>query len=309
MKRAWILIMLLWGTAHGQSIDYWHHPGFRYRQQAWAHFDNDFFVATDRYYSQGMAVCYKLPVPTKSWFNNLFLPLKGGQNTIGFAVDHMAFTPSTIAFDSLLSNDRPFAGTARLNLLFESVDTDGNRALSWYVSGGFIGKEALGKELQTGVHRITDNPHPKGWHHQIRTGLLLDAGIHAQQRYVTFGRWFVAIAEESAHIGTSRIDATLGTRVQLQLFTNNKHWGLAFYANPAFRFVGYDGTLQGSLLGQRSEYVIAAKDVSRMVFEREFGIIGTASIVSLSAVFNMHTRQYDAGMTHRWGGIRLVVYL
>ncbi len=309
MKRSLILIMLFCGTVYGQSIDFWQHPGFRYRQQAWLNFENDFFVWTDRYYSQGLAVCYKQPLKSESWFNNLFLPLKGGQTMMGFAAEHLAFTPSTIAFDSLLSNDRPFAGTVRLHLLFESIDPQRNSSLSWTLSGGIIGKEALGKELQTGVHRITGNPHPKGWHHQIRTGLLLDAGLFAQQQYMNFGRWFIAVAEESANFGTSRIDATLGTRIQLQLFTPNKRWGIAFYANPAFRFVGYDGTLQGSIIGQRSEYIIARKDVSRVIFEREFGILGTAGNVSAMAVFNMHTKQYDAGMTHRWGGLRLVIYL
>ena len=292
-------------SAFGQSVDYWHNLSFTRERQAWLTYENDIFAATDRYYSQGISVCYKNPVKEESKLSKLFFDIPGGAKTIGFGLDHMAFTPTTIAFDSIMYDNHPYAATFRANVLYETVNEERGNALSWMFSAGIIGPEAMGKEIQTAIHRATDNPIPKGWQYQINTGILLDAGIFARQRVAGIGRWFLLVAEENANLGTSRIDLNLGARMQLQLATKNSRYLFAVYFNPAGRFIGYDGTLQGSFISQPNIVTVASDRVSRAIFEREFGAIARVGNFSMTGVFNLHTRQYTNGMTHRWGGIRV----
>lgn len=302
----WIVTFLLLFSlnAFGQSIDYRSNLSDKSGRLAWLQYDNDFFAATDRYYSQGIALCYKLPVRETRFAKKLFLPLAGSRKQFGVGLDHMAFTPTTIAWDSVIHHDHPYAATIRLNFLFESIDSARQRSFSWMVSTGLIGPDARGKEMQTAIHRALENPLPKGWEHQVRNGFVLDLGINAQQRVLHFGQWMNLLVQESANAGTVRTDATLGTRLQVQYFTRRDRLRIVVYANPAVRFVGYDGTLQGATTSQRNEYTIAAKDVSRVILQREFGVNLQWGPMTATGVFQIQSHQYTGGLTHRWGGIR-----
>jgi len=305
VKTTLFFLLLFSVNGYSQSVDYWHNLSFPGERQAWIMYENDISAATDRYYSQGIAACYKQPLKEGSRLGKLFFPLPGAQKSIGFSGDHMAFTPTTIAFDSIMYDNHPYAATLRANVLFESVNPERGSALSWMLSAGVIGPEAQGEEMQTAIHRATDNPLPKGWDYQLNTGILLDAGMYARQRIAGAGRWFLLVAEESASLGTSRIDLSLGGKMQLQLSNKNARYLFSVYANPAIRLVGYDGTLQGSLIAQGSTVAVAGSRVSRVVFEREFGAMIRLGKFTMTGVFNLHSHQYNDGMTHRWGGIRV----
>jgi lipid A 3-O-deacylase len=308
MKRIVILLLFFAPVAFGQSIDYYEHLFYQKKKRFVFSFDNDFFVATDRYYSQGLSLAYKTPVlDPDHWTNGLFL-YKGGTKMAGFSIEQMGFTPTSIAYDTILSDDRPFAGTIRANFNFESIDSARNFALNWQLSAGIIGPEAFVGETQEAVHRWTDNPHPQGWENQIQTGLLLDANIYSHQQIAKAGTWLVLVSEEGANVGTSRIDLTLGPRIQVQWLTPGRDLHLALFANPAVRFVGYDGTLQGSLIGEKSPYVIRNADVSRVILEREFGAMARYKRFQMNGYVNINTRVYRTALPERWGGIRIIVF-
>lgn len=307
----WILLLVSMTAARvfAQSVDYWlHFPDEQRRAFAQLSYENDVFAATDRYYSQGIVACYKRPVGDSSDLRGFFLPLKKSRRQIGFGIDHMAFTPSSISWDSIQYYDHPYAGTLRLNALFETIDTAHDRSLAWTVSVGVIGPEALGYEMQSVIHKALDNPLPKGWKHQLSTGLLLDAGIHGEHRAPGTADWLIIVLEAAANAGTSRIDFTFGSRLGIMFATHNNFFRILLYMNPAFRFVGYDATLQGSLIGRSSNYFVPAKDVTRVVFEREFGISGRFKHLQISGVYQMHSNNYRQGMMHRWGGLRVGWY-
>lgn len=309
MKWMLLLVCVVAVRAFGQSVDYWlHFPDEQRKSYAFLGYENDFFAATDRYYSQGLVACYKRPVRDSSAFRGFFLPMSKARRQIGFGLDHMAFTPSSISWDSIVEQDHPYAATLRANVLFETIDTAHEEMLSWSLSLGIMGPEAFGGELQSAFHRSLDNPPPNGWSHQLSTGLLLDAGFHGEHRVSNTDQRLFLVLEAAANAGTSRIDATFGTRFGIQLKSRNNFLRFHAYMNPAFRFVGYDATLQGSLIGFKSEYVIPDKDVTRVVFEREFGISLRYKGLTLSGVMQLHTTNYRQGMLHRWGAVRVGWY-
>ena len=286
-------------------MDFWTNFSDKPGQVIWLNYENDFFASTDRYYSQGIAAVYKRPVSETGFGHKLFFRLPDSRKQFGAGVDHMAFTPTSIAFDSILMPNHPYAGTIRGNVFFESINDRKEQSFSWTASAGIIGPEAQGKEIQTGIHKALENPRPKGWEFQIQGGLLLDVGVNARQRIVGFGNWARLYTEESGNFGTARTDATLGARVQFQLYSKKDFLRVVAYFNPAVRFVGHDATLQGSIFNQRSPYTVPSEEITRIIFEREFGVNVQLGKLTASYTFQLHTKQYDAGMTHRYGGLRL----
>jgi lipid A 3-O-deacylase len=292
-----------------QSVDYLlHFPDEQRRAFAQLSYENDVFAATDRYYSQGIVACYKRPVGDSSNFRGFFLPMKKSRRQVGFGIDHMVFTPSSILSDSIPYYDHPYAGTLRLNAMFETIDTARDRSLAWTFSIGVIGPEALGYEMQTLIHKTFDNPLPQGWKHQLNSGLLIDAGIHGEHRAPGTPDWLIIVMDLGANAGTSRIDLTFGSRLGVMFASHNNFFRIHLYMNPAFRFVGYDATLQGSLISRSSDYFVPASDVTRVVFEREFGISGRFKHLQISGTYQMHSNNYRQGMMHRWGGLRVGWY-
>lgn len=302
-----LLSLLFVFSASGQEIDYRYHLNYMQKQEVFVNYENDLFLSTDAYYTQGTGLAYKRPVSDESRSVNKLFAGKGN-HTIGFGFDQLVFTPTTISTDSVLRNDRPFAATVRLNTLFETVDSAKNRAFSWTISAGIIGKQALGRETQTAIHRATKNEVPKGWQNQINTGLLLDLNVYAQQQLLAFGTWFILVAEETGWVGTSRINATLGTRLQLQYLSKNRKYAFGGYVNPAVTAIAYEGTLQGSLIGKESIYAVSAGQVRNIIFERECGAFFRLHNFEMNSVVNIFTNNFLGGNLQRWGGIKLKVY-
>lgn len=57
-------------------------------------YDNDYFAATDRNYTQGYSLELVAPGLRRNPVNNLFFRNKSGKNRYGIAVEHIGFTPA-----------------------------------------------------------------------------------------------------------------------------------------------------------------------------------------------------------------------
>ena len=273
--------------------------------QYWIAYENDLFTGTDRYYTQGTVFGYQRNLTKETKINQFFFPLPSSKKTIGFGLDHLGFTPSTIRSDSLLIGDRPYAATIRLNTFLQTTDTNNHRSLAWSVSLGIIGPEAFGKEIQTGIHRATNNFLPLGWQHQLNTGILLDLGFEVQQRILSIRKWASIDVTSSANLGLGRTDFSLGGYGFIQLA--NKAIGIKFYARPAIRLVGYDATLQGAIVGKSDEYHIEASQLYRLVSEQEIGVQIKIYKLSIAAWYHFQSSVFEGGMNHRWGGVKLII--
>ena len=111
--RHLILFLLLSAPAYAQMVD--NTASFRTvdaDSYIRLHYENDFFTATDYYYSQGINLEFVHP-----WFNDSFLTkmLIAGKDRVqkGIALEHNGFTPTSTESDSILYGDRPYAATRR----------------------------------------------------------------------------------------------------------------------------------------------------------------------------------------------------
>src|SRR4051812_49418585 len=110
MKLPLLFLFLLPFAAKAQSIDntppsaaggYSHYFRFSY--------ENDFFQATDRYYTQGIQAELVSPSLQHIPVMRLLIHPHSGSATYGVAVQHAGYTPTSISSDDILHGDRPFA--------------------------------------------------------------------------------------------------------------------------------------------------------------------------------------------------------
>lgn len=266
-------------------------------------YENDLFAQTDRYYTQGIVLGFKTFISAESRLNRLFFNVPAGRKRICLGFDQQVFTPTSIRSDSLLDQDRPYAATFGFTSVFETIDTLRNRIFGWQFSLGMIGPGALGKETQTGIHKATNNFLPLGWQHQLNTGLLVNFGAHVNYRVFAVRRWLGLDVNAQANLGTGNTSLLAGGKLNICLIKNR--FSIGFYTKPALRVVGYDATLQGSLIGLKSEYAVTSNRMKRLISEQETGIIVQLNHFSMDIWLRFQSRLFEGAMNHRWGGIRV----
>jgi hypothetical protein len=290
-------------NVHGQTIRYTSEINDTTSKSCFVQYENDLFVQTDRYYTQGIALGFKTAISKESHLKRLFFNVPNGRKRVCLGLDQQVFTPTSIQSDSLLDQDRPYAATLRLTSVFETADTLRHCISGWQFSVGMIGPVALGKETQTGIHKATNNVLPLGWQHQLNTGLLIDLGAHVNYRVIAIRRWLNFNVNAQANLGTGNTSLLAGGNLNLCLIKNRLIIG--FYTKPALRVVGYDATLQGSLFGLKSEYAIASNQMKRVISEQESGIMIQLNRFSIDTWLRFQSHLFDGATNHRWGGIRV----
>jgi len=273
------------------------------KKSCFLQYENDLFVQTDRYYTQGIALNYKAILRSTSFAAGFFFKVPASRKRLSLGLDQQVFTPTSIRSDSLLNHDRPYAATLRFTTVFESTDTLKNRLFGWQFSVGMIGAGAFGKETQTGIHKATNNFLPLGWQHQMNTGLLVDVGAHVNYRLIAIRRWLSLDVNAQANLGTGNTSLLAGGNLNLCLVKNK--FAIGFYAKPSLRIVGYDATLQGSIIGLKSEYRITSNQLERFISEQETGVRLQLNRCSLDVWLRFQSHLFEGAVNHRWGGIRL----
>ena len=76
-----------------------------------------------------------------------------------------------------------------------------------------------------------------------------------------------------------------------------------FYGQAKTNFIGYSATMQGGIFNRSSPYSIAAKDISRINFQADAGIIVNFKKLYLSYTQSFLTKEFRTGLYHRWGGV------
>lgn len=71
--------------------------------------------------------------------------------------------------------------------------------------------------------------------------------------------------------------------------------------------VGYDATLQGGVFNKSSPYTISSNDVTRFTFQSNAGVVVSLASLYLEYFQTYLTREFETGMSHQWGGVRVGV--
>ncbi len=274
-------------------------------------YDNDFFTATDRYYTQGIHVEVVHPglrkfVPTRA----LIRP-NGSHTRFGIAYEDDGYTASDLKLPQILTGDHPYAGTKQLRMFAIASDSARNTRLSSAMTLGIIGPGAAGGEIQTFIHKRTGNTLPQGWRNQIRNDIILNYEATIERPIAHVGSHLLIVGTGTARLGTYSTALSGGTSLIVGRVRNMFSASSAIsrgrtfyaYAKPQLQLVAYDATLQGGLLNRSSPYTIASRDVARAVYRQQIGLVYRSGSRYIEYFQSLASPEFRGARSHRTGGL------
>ncbi len=323
-QRILMIVAILFGSlvGTGQAID--NTASFRIidaKKYVRLHYENDYFTATDFYYTQGINLEIVDPTYYKFPLSKLLVAPKGTQRQFGISIEHNGYTPTSIESNDILYGDRPFAAALMLKSFAMSTDSARRRRITSSLSVGIIGPAAGGYEMQRAIHKWIGGQEPFGWQYQIQNEVVINYEAGLEKNIVSLSDNFLINGFATARIGTLSTKLSLGSVIMFGRFNssiaaifsgkNNSQRKVRFhlYAQPLINVIGYDATLQGGLFNHTSPYTISSDEVSRVTFQANYGGVLSFGSVQLEYFKTIISKEFETGTYHRWGGIRVAVKL
>ncbi|MCC7054293.1 MAG: lipid A deacylase LpxR family protein [Gemmatimonadaceae bacterium] len=276
-------------------------------------YDNDFFTATDRYFTQGLVLevidprLARLPIARA-----LFAP-RGSVSRVGIAYEDDGYTPSDLKAPGILHGDHPYVGTKQFRVMQLATDTLHRRRVTSALTLGIIGQGAGGAAIQTFIHRHTGNTTPRGWVHQVRNDAIVNYEVGIEEQVARAGDAVLLTTSGVARIGTFNTAATLATTLMLGRIGTpfsvapDRRRRVWVYLKPQLNVVGYDATLQGGVFNRSSPYTIPARDIARFVFRHQVGVVYRSGSRFIEYYRTDATREFRGALAHRSGGFLIGV--
>ncbi len=285
------------------------------------HYENDYFTATNYYYTQGINLEMVAPSYNKFPLSRL-LVTAGGRKQYGISIEHNGYTPTSIKSNDILYGDRPFAAALMLKTFSMSSDSMRRFRIVSSLTLGVIGSAAGGYEMQKSIHRWINGQEPFGWQYQIRNDAIANYEVGIEKNFISSGNTFLVNGFATARAGTLNTKFSTGAVVMLGRLNSAitsvfSKAGVAFtrkvkfhlYLQPVINVVGYDATLQGGIFNRSSPYTISNGDLSRITFEGNYGGVLSFKSIYLEYFKTIISKEFQTGDYHRWGGIRVGVKL
>lgn len=280
--------------------------------------DNDsyLFDGQDRYYTNGLFIYFRhAPDQTKLGSNleKLTYEITAGQKI---------YNPISGYRPNPQKQDRPFAaylyGGANVSLFYKNESV-----LKTRLEIGTIGPNALGKEAQEFLHKITGLYEVDGWQYQIQNDFALNLSaqytklLHRNsnnrldfslETYANLGTTFMGLG-----IGilarTGNINQLFNAAATNSLINNNAKTArlvkneFFFYLKPQINMVAYDATIKGSIFNNNSQITFNTKP---LVFAQQFGINYSTPrfTIDYSALFKSKEIKSTA-KAHQYGTISM----
>lgn len=317
MKKLAILCCILnclFTTIHAQQIDnILSFKNINTDKYFRLNYENDFFSATDMYYTQGIHLELVSPAIKNFPLSKLLVYPSNKYTSYGIGIEHNGYTPNSIQHSELLVGDRPFAACLMLKSFQVSIDTISHYRISSSIVAGVIGQAAGGAEMQTGIHKWLNNVIPKGWIYQIHNDAIINYQVGYEKQLYAYNNIVSIDADAIGHVGTLNDKVAIGTTIMLGYFdspyssreTQKKHFRIYAYEHAQVNLVGYDATLQGGIFNHTSPYTIPAGDITRVVLENRFGFVVVYRNVFLEYFQSYLSREFSTGDYHVWGGIQI----
>lgn len=277
-------------------------------------YENDFFTGTDYYYTQGITIELVHPGLKKNPFNKLLLFQRNDKSKYGISFNIFGYTPTSIEKDEILYNDRPFQANMVVKSLVLNIDSIKKQRIASSISAGVIGPLALGKEIQTFIHKQTGDAIPRGWQHQIKNDVILNYQLNYEKAIAKYRNNLLINGIAEAKAGTLHNKISGGVNFMAGKFIDpysfspvKKKVNFYLYGQGTVTLVGYDAAMQGGLFNRKSVYTLAANEIERFVFRTDIGMMLNIKKVYLSYSQSHLTKEFKKGLTHSWGGLSLSI--
>jgi lipid A 3-O-deacylase len=284
-------------------------------------YENDYFTATDRDYTQGIYIEWVTPRLRHFPLTALLWHPRNGIIKYGLAIEDDTYTPNHYERPEIQYGDRPFADALFLKSFLVSVNEDRRERIGTQVSIGVIGPAAGGEGMQEGIHRWLHDIQPKGWANQIKNGPVLNYQVNYEKELYADRDQFSLSSYNSLRIGTLSDKASTGLTGMVGNFYSPfagdrgltarghrprlKKVQYYFYDQLSVNFIGYDATLQGSLFDHSSPYTIPGGELNRLTAQNRWGFVLILKKLYLEYYQTGLTEEFHTSVYHRTGGIQV----
>lgn len=244
--------------------------------------DNDLYTSSknDMYYTNGLELFYRF----LSKNNNE----KINKKITEFRIGQYIYNPRFINKEAVAINDRPFTGylfaEAGRGFFYQSESV-----LKVDFQLGYMGPNALGREMQESFHHVIGYKKVYGWDNQLHNALAVQAHVmYSKKLFPSKHNDFLDLHFQSeANIGTifdgvsTGFLARVGFKKLLPVYDSNLHDASVspepkhnvrefyFYAMPSVNYQFYDATIEGSMFSNTSPLTF---DLEPLRFNAEAGL-------------------------------------
>lgn len=276
-------------------------------------YDNDFFTATDEYYTQGMLLELVNPQFEKFPLSKLLVHPSNFHSQFGLAIEHIGYTPTSIRHNEIIYGDRPFAACLFFKTFAIAYNAEKKQRITTAFSMGVIGPAAVGEEMQTSIHRWLKNIQPLGWSNQIANDVIINYELGYEKILLDKNNILRASWNSNLKAGTLNNKLSQGISISAGLLpalsaineSDRKKIRIYLYNQVLISLIGYDASLQGGLFNNKSPYSVDAGDISRFTFQDNAGVVIKLHNIHLEYFQSIVTKEFKTGNYHRWGGIRI----
>jgi hypothetical protein len=268
-------------------------------------YENDLVAGTDSDYSQGFSFEYGSDGLSKRLSRVLSRGLFHGEVQTSVSLDHYVYTPIDLSNSNVISDDRPYAAYFQMGIRKHRQIKNRPIRLTKHTFIGLMGRPALGREIQTGIHQVTGDPIPQGWGNQIEQHLLAGYKLRAEYAFVS-NRIFDFRMLGMGQLSSLKTFFSPGFELALgSVETISKGVRMNAYAQGWSHLMFYDATLQGDLFGGVSPVSYSRAEVNWVVGEVHLGVLFRTKGWQLGFDLGLKTQDYINGETHRWGAVKI----
>ena len=237
--------------------------------------ENDVIAGNDRHYTSGVALNYVSGLdegPRRLRDLGIFVPGldRNDKMHVSLSFGHEIYTPQDITSTQLLEDQRPYAGHLYVGAGF--ITENPREIETWRLSLGVVGPNALGEQVQNGLHRKIGVDEAQGWENQLGNEWV--ASLAYEKKWLNLARtrtWDLLqldlIPHFAASVGNSHTYASTGAMLRLgrgldhdygpprvrpslpvsQFYKNNKGQSWYLFVGLDTRLVGHNIFLDGNL--------------------------------------------------------------
>jgi lipid A 3-O-deacylase len=280
-------------------------------------YDNDFFSATDRYYTQGIKLTLIHQAIKHSPFSCTLIKLnKTARNYYGLHLQQDVFTPKSIRYmgGAVYAGERPFTAVFFVSHSLTSINTTKKMLLRTQLDLGILGPDAKGEEEQKGIHKALDNIEPLGWENQLSRDYIFNYTAKVEKG-VSIKKNREAMVSATARLGSLYTDVGVGLNFRfgiLSPYFNNlglegnaliskRNFQMYAVAKANGRIVGSNATLQGGLTNAGNVYALRYNEINRFVADLSASLVVAYKKLILEYTKVYITPEFKNGVDHGWG--------
>ena len=277
-------------------------------------YENDFFSASDRDYTQGILLEKVHPTFHKFFLMKLLWHPAGSAVQYGIGLEQDCYTPNHIDKADIQYGDRPYAGALFVKTFQIATNAARRERVVTQISTGIIGPAAGGEGMQRTIHHWINYTQPLGWHNQIKLDAVINYQVNYEKELVRAEHHFSLSGIGILRAGTLSDKVAAGFTAMAGSFDNpfgsfenggNRSFKWYVYDQLMGNAVAYDATLQGGVFNRASPYTIQSRGLNRLTMYNKFGIVLTFRHLYLEYYRTGLTEEFMTSLYHRTGGLQL----